>query len=90
MKDTDINGSLHYLDFICGGGRGEGVKNICIPHASQIGVTQSPTYQRSMGNLVPAGRYSVYRVLKLNKLDHFFKFSEVLNLVLACIYNEKD
>ena len=36
-----------------------GVKNIGIPHASQVGVTQSPTHQRSIGNLVPGGRYSV-------------------------------
>ena len=79
MKDTDINGSFHYLDVmfvyvcvcvcvcvracvsVCGGGElgGMVVKNICIPHASQVGVTQSPTYQRSMGNLLPGGRYSV-------------------------------
>ena len=55
VKDTDINGYLHYLDFryvcvnvcVCVWGWGEGgeggrmvlVKNICIPHASQVGVT---------------------------------------------------
>ena len=104
VKDTDINGYLHYLDFryvcvnvcVCVGGWGEGgeggrvvlVKNICIPHASQVGVTQSPTYQRSMGNLVPGGKSSVLNwVLKLN---HLFKLFEVLNLVFACICNEKD
>ena len=58
------------------------VKNICFPHASQVGVTQSPTYQRSMGNLVFG--------LELNKLDHLLKFFEGLNLVFAFIYNEKD
>ena len=67
---------------------GGGVKNICIPNAPQVGVTQSPTYQRSIGNLVPGGRNSVLNwVLKLN---HLFKFFEVLNLVFACICNEKD
>ena len=92
VKDTDVNGSLYYLDFRClcvcvcvcvcvcaractrtharvyvcvcahacvrmyvGGG---GVKNICIPHASQVGVTPSLTYQRSMEYLVPGGRNS--------------------------------
>ena len=35
---------------VCVGGRV--VKNICIPHAPQVGVTQSPTCQRSMGNPV--------------------------------------
>ena len=29
-----------------------------IPHAPQVGVTQSPPYQGSMGNLVPGGRNS--------------------------------
>ena len=31
------------------------VKNICILYASQVGVTQSLTYQISMGNLVSGG-----------------------------------
>ena len=40
-----------------------------------------------MGNLVPGGSNSVFnRVLKLN---HLFKFFEVLDLVFACICNEK-
>ena len=101
MKDTDINGSLHYLDFRCvcvcvcvracvhacvcqwvGGCVGAWVwvcvrvhvcvyvrlrmcvcggvvKNFCIPPVPQAGVTQSPTYQRSMRNVVPGGRNSV-------------------------------
>ena len=68
---------------------GEGVfKNICIPHASLVGVTQSPTYQSSIENLVPGGTNSVLSwVLKLNYL---FKFFEGLNLVFVCICNEKD
>ena len=36
---------------------GGGQKCSC-PHASQIGETQSPIYQRSMGNPVPGGRNS--------------------------------
>ena len=35
------------------------VKNICILYASQVVVTQSLTYQRSMGNLVSGGWNSV-------------------------------
>ena len=67
---------------------GDMVKNICIPHAPQVGVTEPPTYQRSMRNLVPGGRNSVLNwVLKFN---HLFKFFEGLNLVFACICNEKD
>ena len=64
------------------------VRNICIPHAPpQVGVTQSPTYQRSMGNLLPGDQNLVLNwVLKLN---HLFKFLEVLDLVFACICNEK-
>ena len=96
VKDTDVNGSLYYLDFrclcvcvcvclcvcvcvlcVCARVRtlacmyvcvrmrvcvcmweGGGVKNICIPHASQVGVTPSLTYQRSMEYLVPGGRNS--------------------------------
>ena len=72
---------------VCVGGGGMAI-NICIPHSPQVGVTQSLTYQRSMGNLVPGGRSSVLNwVLKLN---HLFKFFEVLNLVFACICNEND
>ena len=46
VKDTDINRSLHYLDCVCVcvcvcvQGHWEVVKNICIPHAPQVGVTQ--------------------------------------------------
>ena len=63
-------------------------KHLYPPCFPQVGVTQYPTYLRSMGNLVPGGRNSVLNwVLKLN---HLFIFSEVLNLVFACICNEKD
>ena len=95
VKDTDVNGSLYYLDFrclcvcvcvcVCVPAHARvyvcvcahacvrmyvgGVKNICIPHASQVGVTPSLTYQRSMENLVPGGRNSALNwVLKLNHL----------------------
>ena len=40
---------------VCGGV----VKNFCIPPVPQAGVTQSPTYQRSMRNVVPGRRNSV-------------------------------
>ena len=68
VKNTDINGSFHYLDLrwvgVCvwGGGGGGGCQKhlfLHFPHAPQVGVTQSPTYQRSYGNPVPAGRNSV-------------------------------
>ena len=84
MKDTDINGSLQYLDFMLF----RFYLDLDFPHASQVGVTQSPTYQRLRETLyLVAGLWS--RVLKLNKLNRF-KFFEVLNLVFPCIYNEKD
>ena len=65
------------------------VKNICITHASQVGLTQSPTFKVLWETLYLLAGIRP-RVLKLNKLDHLFKFFEVLNLVFACIYNEKD
>ena len=51
VKDTDINGSLHYLDFrcvcvcvsMCVQEYGEVVKNISISHAPQVGLTQPLT-----------------------------------------------
>ena len=94
MKDTDINDSLHYLDFMCvcvcvcmAGGWGW--SKTSIPHASQVGVTQSlPTKDLWEILYLVAGIWS--RVLKLNKLDHLLKFFEVLNLIFACIYSEKD
>ena len=50
----------------------------------QVGVTQSPTCQRSMGNLVPGGRDLVFNWdLKLIHLFNFFwkfKFSFCINL----------
>ena len=59
-------------------GGGGGQKYSC-PHASQIGETQSPIYQRPMGNPVPGGRNSILNwILKLN---HLFSFFEVLYLV---------
>ena len=100
MKDTDTNDSLNYLYFRCvcvcvcvclyvcvyvGGGSS---KTFVSPMHPKVGVTQSPTYQRSMENLVPGGKNSVLNwVLKLN---HLFKFFEVLNLVFAGICNKKD
>ena len=100
MKDTDTNDSLNYLYFRCvcvcvcvclhvcvyvGGGSS---KTFVSPMHPKVGVTQSPTYQRSMENLVPGGKNSVLNwVLKLN---HLFNFFEVLNLVFAGICNEKD
>ena len=87
VKDTDINDSMHYLYFRCvcvGGGE---VKSISVLHDAQLGVTV-PYLQRSKRNLVPGGRNTVLNwVLKLNYLSKFF---EVLNLVFACICNEKD
>ena len=62
-------------------------KTFVSPMPPQVGLAQSPTYQRSIGNLVPGGKNSVLNwVLKLN---HLFKLFEVLNLVFACICNEK-
>ena len=87
MKHTDINDSLQYLGFRWGFAIGGGQKNSC-PHASQIRETQSPIYQRSMENHVPGGRNSILNwVLKPN---YHFKFFEALNLVFACICDEKD
>ena len=68
-------------------GVGECQKCSC-PHAPQIGETQSPIYQSSMGNSVPGGRNSILN--RLLKLNHLFSFLEVLYLVFACICNEKD
>ena len=74
MKDKYINGSLYYLDFrcvsvfvcvcvcvyvcVCVGGWWGWLKTF-FPPCPQLGVTQSPNYQRSMRNLVPSGRNSV-------------------------------
>ena len=75
MKDTDTNGSLHYLDFMC--------VYVCVCVCVCVCVRLCVCVC-----VWAAGVRS--RVLKLNKLDHLFKFFEVLNLVFACIYNEKD
>ena len=91
MKDTDVNGSLHYLDFMCvwegrgGGGGGGGQKHLYPPYLPNRGNTVSYLWESFY---LVVGVQS--RVLKLNKLDHLFNFFEVLNLVFACIYNEKD
>ena len=72
---------------VCMGGWGWSKRSI--PHASQVGITQSlPTKDLWETLYLAAGIWS--RVLKLNKLDHLFKFFEVLNLDFACIYNEKN
>ena len=39
--------------------RGEGSQKHLYPPCPQVGVTQSLSYQRSMGNVVPGGRNSV-------------------------------
>ena len=89
-SDWYFNFHFYSQQAVCvvGRGRGYGKKHLYPPCPPQVGVTQSPTYQRSMGNLVPDGRNSVLNwVLKLN---HLFKLFEVLNLVFACICNEND
>ena len=75
---------LHVCVYVGGGSS----KTFVSPMHPKVGVTQSPTYQKSMENLVPGGKNSVLNwVLKLN---HLFKLFEVLNLVFAGICNEKD
>ena len=52
--------SVYVFVCVCEGGGRVVVKNICIPYPPQVEVKQSPTYQRSMGNVVPgSGRNSV-------------------------------
>ena len=64
----------------CVGGGGV-VKNICIPRGPQVGVTQSSTHQRSMGNL-----WEFILELSFEAQSSV----QVLNLVFAGIWNEKD
>ena len=66
---------------VCVWGGGGVVKNICIPRGPQVGVTQSSTHQRSMGNL-----WEFILELSFEAQSSV----QVLNLVFAGIWNEKD
>ena len=68
--------------------KGAGHKSLCSPHVPQIGETHFPIHQRSIGNPVRGDRNSILNLVL--KLNHLFKFFEALNLVFACIHNEKD